>query len=98
MPFSLLLLLVEGVGDAALLDYFLDTNTRACWECFQKQKEASPIFERGKAWVMLTMLLSSKPLKLIGYKLGIYVPGKLPDDIESDVQAELKRLEDEYLK
>lgn len=44
------------------------------------------------------MILAGKPFKFMGYKLGLYVPGKLPDDIESDVQAQLKKLEDDYLE
>lgn len=99
--FAVVIARIEGLGDDDLLNSLFDRSkgTREWWNYFKQQDEAQVLFEsNSKLKLAFAMIMSGKPLKLIGSKLGLYRPDKLPHDIEVDVQAELKSLEEAYLE
>jgi len=85
--------------DESYLDSKFDKypNTRLWWEHFLTLPEAQVLLEdNDKRGTVLRMIKSGKPFKMLGCALGIYKAKPLPDDIERDVQAELKKLNEAY--
>mmetsp|Transcript_19477 Transcript_19477/g.42364 ORF Transcript_19477/g.42364 Transcript_19477/m.42364 type:complete len:345 (+) Transcript_19477:205-1239(+) len=90
---------VEAIDKAKVNSYFDQfRGTREWWETFKTRQEAADAFSKyGKLWTITAMMLQGKPFKILGYKLGVYKPTELPDDIEEDVQKQLQELKSSYL-